>query len=391
MQHPMRQMRASRWEGPSLPLTAGAYVAWIAMSLDPLRDAFNHHISWTLGTVAGIVGLLAVPVLFTTAHFRRPNTHHTLRTHVFLMLQLCAALLAFCGLNYALNYIQLAGLLVIVGAQFGGVYGARKAYALLLAANLVVLVSIYSRLNVSSLLAVILGYGSLQAFAVATVSYAKQAFEARDTVVLTNSELLATRQLLLESARGEERLRLSRELHDVVGHKLTALKLQLRLCMRDGTPAGSSTLGECMRLSDELLNDVRGVVSALRVADGIDLHQSLAALVPSVPRPHVRLELAKDALVPRVEQAHTFLRCAQEGLTNALRHSGAENIILRLTRSNAGIALSVEDDGDAQSPPRWGNGLKGMQERLSQLGGTLEVATEAGSGLKLRAWLPQLD
>ncbi len=183
-----------------------------------------------------------------------------------------------------------------------------------------------------------IGYGSLQAFAATALSYAKQAVQARDMTMLTNSELLATRQLLLESARGEERLRLSRELHDVVGHKLTALKLQLRLCVRDATSPTRESLSECMRLSDELLTDVRGVVSTLRAADGIDLHQSLAALVPAIPRPRVRLELAGDALVPRVEQAETLLRCAQEGLTNALRHSGAENITLRLAHSDTGIA-----------------------------------------------------
>jgi signal transduction histidine kinase len=196
----------------------------------------------------------------------------------------------------------------------------------------------------------------------------------------------------LPCARGEERLRLSRELHDVVGHKLTALKLQLRLCVRDAASPIRDSLSECMRLSDELLTDVRGVVSTLRVSDGIDLHQSLAALVPAIPRPHVRLELAEDARVPRVEQAETFLRCAQEGLTNALRHSGAENITLRLTRADAGITLSIEDDGHPQSAPQWGNGLKGMHERLTQLGGTLNVSTAAdGRGLKLRAWLPQPD
>lgn len=374
-----------------MPLTIGAYVAWIAMALDPLRDALNGRILWSAWTVAGLIGLLAVPLLFTTANFRKPNSPRTPLMHALMVLQLAAALLAFCGLNYALHYIELAALLVIVGAQLGGIYGSRNAFLFLLAANLVVLASLYSRVSFDSLLAVMLGYGSLQAFAVATISYAKQAVEARDIAMLTSAELLATRQLLLESARGEERLRLSRDLHDAVGHKLTALKLQLRLCLRDAVPPAGNELRECMRLSDELLNDVRGVVSALRVADGIDLHQSLTALVPAIPRPRVRLELADDARVPRVEQAQTFLRCAQEGLTNALRHSGAENITLRLTRSNSGIALSVEDDGDAQTLPRWGNGLNGMQERLAQLGGTLEVATAAGSGLKLRAWLPQLD
>ena len=387
MNYPWRQMRAWRWTGPSIPLSVAAYLAWGAVALGPFREALQGRLPHTGWSVAGLAGLVAVPVLFTATNFRRSDTPRTPLRHVLMMLQACAALLACWGLKY----IELAALLVIVAAQIGGAYRPRTALLLLLAVNLVYLASLFSWLRPEAIWTVMIGYGSLQAFAATSLSYAKQAVEARDIAMLTTSELLATRQLLLESARGEERLRLSRELHDVVGHKLTALKLQLRLCTRDAAPPARESLNECMRLSDELLTDVRGVVSTLRVADGIDLHQSLAALVPAVPRPRVILELADDARVPRVEQAETFLRCAQEGLTNALRHSGAENITLRLTRSDTGIALSIEDDGRAQASPRWGNGLKGMQERLTQLGGTLEVATAEGSGLKVRAWLPQLD
>jgi signal transduction histidine kinase len=387
MNHPWRQMQAWRWTGPSIPLTVAAYLAWAAVALAPLADAVSGRLSLTGWSVAGLVSLIAVPVLFTFANFSRPEQARTRTRHALMLLQACAAVLACWGLKY----IPLAALLVIVAAQFGGVYRPRTTFLLLLVANLAFLASLVSWLDVESILTVMIGYGSLEAFAAAAMSYAKQAVAARDIAMLTTSELLATRQLLLESARGEERLRLSRELHDVVGHKLTALKMQLRLGMRDAASPTRESLSECMRLSDELLTDVRGVVSTLRAADGIDLHQSLAALVPAIPRPHVRLELADDARVPRVEQAETFLRCAQEGLTNALRHSGAENITLRLTRSDTGIALSIEDDGHAQASPRWGNGLKGMQERLNQLGGTLEVAAAEGRGLKVRAWLPQLD
>lgn len=378
-------MHAWRWTGPSIPLTFAAYLAWTAVALSPLREVFYGRLSLTPWSTAGLVALIAVPILFTVTNFRRTDTPSTPLIHALLLLQAGAALLA-C---WTLHYVELAALLVIVAAQFGGIYKPRTALVLLLGVNLVFFVSLVSWLSIDTIWTVMIGYGSLQAFAAAALSYAKQAVHARDITMLTNSELLATRQLLLESARGEERLRLSRELHDVVGHKLTALKLQLRLSMRDAASPTRETLSECMRLSDELLTDVRGVVSTLRAADGIDLHQSLVALVPAIPRPRVKLDLAEDALVPRVEQAEALLRCAQEGLTNALRHSGAENITLRLTRSDTGIALSIEDDGHAQAPPQWGNGLKGMQERLAQLGGTLEVVAAEGGGLRVRAWLPQ--
>jgi len=212
--------------------------------------------------------------------------------------------------------------------------------------------------------------------------------QARDELLLINAELRATRKLLLESARSEERLRLSRELHDVVGHTLTALKLQLRLCVRAAPMDGA--LVECVRLSDELLANVRGVVGALRVDDGIDLHDALRALVPQLPRPQIRLEIGADARVPGVEQAQALLRCAQEGLTNALRHSGAEHITLRLVRADGGVSLSIEDDGQAQAEPIWGNGLNGMQERLQGLGGALRVEMRGSrQGLRVCAFLPQ--
>lgn len=387
MNYPWRQTRAWRWAGPSVPLTVAVYVAWAAVALAPLSDAFHGRLPLSGRSVAGILGLFAVPIVYIVSNLRRLDVPWTRTTHALLLLQACAALVACWGLRY----ISLAALLVIVAARFGAAYRPRTAFLLVLAMNLIFLLSLVSWLDAESIWAVLVGYGSLQAFAAVTMAYARQAVDAREIAMLTNAELLATRQLLLESARGEERLRLSRELHDVVGHKLTALKLQLRLSLRDAASPTRDSLNECMRLSDELLTDVRGVVSTLRAADGIDLHQSLAALVPAVPQPHVRLELADDARVSRVEQAETLLRCAQEGLTNALRHSGAENIVVRLTHSDTAITLSIEDDGHAQAPPRWGNGLKGMQERLAQLGGTLDVSTAEGGGLKLRASLPQLD
>jgi signal transduction histidine kinase len=103
----------------------------------------------------------------------------------------------------------------------------------------------------------------------------------------------------------------------------------------------------------------------------------------------VRLDLAPGARAAGLAQAQALLRCAQEGLTNALRHSGAAHIAIRLAADGAGIALSVEDDGQAQHAPAPGNGLRGMRERLEALGGRLEIGVEQGGGLRLRAWLPQ--
>ncbi|HWY24260.1 MAG TPA: histidine kinase, partial [Nevskia sp.] len=275
-----------------------------------------------------------------------------------------------------------------VAAQLAVVYSPRATLLSLLLINLSLAWLLALRWNWEDVLTGLLAYCGFQAFAALTLAYAKRAELARDEAQRINAELLATRRLLLESTRGEERLRLSRELHDVVGHKLTALKLQLRLQARQGA-APDPALAECERLADELLADVRGVVGTLRRHDGIDLEQALAALVPALPRPRVRLELAPEARAAGLEQAQALLRCAQEGLTNALRHSGAEHIIIRLAAEGPGIVLSVEDDGHTQAAPQPGNGLRGMRERLETLGGRLELGIRDGGGLRLRAWLPR--
>jgi signal transduction histidine kinase len=145
---------------------------------------------------------------------------------------------------------------------------------------------------------------------------------------------------------------------------------------------------ECLRLSDELLADIRGVVDTLRAHDGIDLHAALTALAPALPRPRLRLELAADARVSGLNPAQALLRCTQEGLTNALRHSSAENLVLRLMSTAQGVELQIEDDGRATMVPVFGNGLNGMRERLAALGGGLDIEIVDGGGLRLRARLP---
>ncbi|WP_295685890.1 histidine kinase, partial [uncultured Nevskia sp.] len=240
----------------------------------------------------------------------------------------------------------------------------------------------------ASAIPALLSYLGFQAFAALTTTYARRAEEARDALRAINAELLATRQLLLESARGEERLRLSRELHDVAGHKLTALKLQLRMIEREVAEPQRAVVGDCMRLSDELLADVRGVVDTLRAHDGIDLHAALRALAPSLSRPVLRFELDAAARPATLDQAQALLRVAQEALTNALRHAGCATIVLRLQRHEQGIELQIEDDGRAQSLPEEGNGLHGMRERLAALGGALSIAVRPEGGLRLSVQLP---
>ncbi|MFI4983246.1 MAG: sensor histidine kinase, partial [Nevskiales bacterium] len=336
-------LRANHWSGPFAPLSLAVYVTWIAVALQPWLDWQHGRLHWSGLTAAGLLGMIAVPVLYILrSRCGPPESDADLsRLRILVLLQIPAALLA-C---YAFGGGTMPILLIVIAGQVSVLYPLRAALGLMLLANVSLLIMLQQRWGWTDAAASMVSYGAFQTFAAMMTAYARSAEESRDVAVRINSELLATRRLLLESTRSEERLRLSRELHDVVGHKLTALKLQLRLQARQGGEVSVQTIAECERLADELLTDVRGVVSTLREHDGVDLQQALAALVPALPYPRVRLELAPEARASGVAQAQALLRCAQEGLTNALRHSGAAQIVIRLAADSAGITLSVEDDG----------------------------------------------
>jgi len=378
---------AGPWNAPLAPLSLAAYITWLAVALNPISEVIRGRLRLDdPATLLGLVGLFAQLALFIAR--ARCLNNDSQRIRLLVLAQSVAALVAIRCLP---NSDSIAVLLIIVAAQLSAVFTSRAALLWILLNNVFFAGLLMTRGHLISSLPTLFSIIGFQAFAALTTTYARRAENARDALGSINAELLATRRLLLESARGEERLRLSRELHDVAGHKLTALKLQLRMAERDIPEGQRPVLADCVRLADELLADVRGMVDTLRAHDGIDLHAALAALVPSLLRPTVRLELAPEARVPRLDQAQALLRCAQEGLTNALRHSNAANVVLRLSASGQEIELQIEDDGQASALPVFGNGLTGMRERLAGLGGRLVIDLLDAGGLRLRVLLPLHD
>jgi signal transduction histidine kinase len=232
-------------------------------------------------------------------------------------------------------------------------------------------------------------YIGFQIFAAVAAHAVRRASETADELRQVNAHLLATRSLLAESARDGERLRLSRELHDVSGHKLTALKLNLAVMANDTALSNHKELATARSLVDELLREIRGVVAQLRTHDGIDLREAMTRLAEPLPFSHVHVQVDDDARVDDAECAATLVRLAQEGLTNAAKHASPQNVWLKLTRDRDSVQLVVEDDGHLSNPVRPGHGLIGMRERVAALGGELEIGTGTLGGLRLCARLPR--
>src|ERR671919_1026575 len=178
-----------------------------------------------------------------------------------------------------------------------------------------------------------------------------------------------------------ERERLSRELHDTLGHHLTALSLNLEaarhLAADDRT---REQVERAQSVTSLLLRDVRGVVSALRGEDPIGLADALRILVDAVPEPRIHLQVADDLPVTDPLRAQTVLRCVQEIITNAVRQAHAANLWIELSRSDSGLRITASDDGRGANEIRPGHGLLGMRERVEAVGGHLDIQSEVTRG-----------
>jgi signal transduction histidine kinase len=197
------------------------------------------------------------------------------------------------------------------------------------------------------------------------------------------ARLAATGELRLENSRLEERLRISRELHDRLGHHLTALNLNLEIAGRS-----AEALVAARAVGKSLLAEVREAVAELREPERLDVCDALRTLALELPAPRIHLDAPRSLPLRDPAGALAVLRCAQEIVTNSVRHAQAENLWLKLEEQGGTLELSARDDGRGAAALQPGNGLRGMRERLERAGGTLLIRTAPGEGFSLRATLP---
>jgi len=222
-----------------------------------------------------------------------------------------------------------------------------------------------------------------------TSTVASQQAEQREAQRRLNSELRATRALLAESTRIAERMRIARDLHDLVGHHLTALSLNLEVASHLVNDKAAAHVSKAQNTARVLLADVRDVVSQLRQDDAIDLTQALRSLTEGVPGLNVHVVMPPRFSVEDPIRAQVLLRCAQEIITNTARHAGARNLWLNFAYAGESlIGLHARDDGRGTGQLQPGNGLSGMRERLVEFGGSLALDSAPGRGFALTVRLP---
>jgi signal transduction histidine kinase len=205
----------------------------------------------------------------------------------------------------------------------------------------------------------------------------------------------------LVAAQEEERRNLSRELHDHVAQVLTALRMELGRIERT-RPGDDSRIGaavtECRQLIDQMFRTVRDLALGLRpsMLDDLGLQPALEWLARDV-RHRYGVDAALDAsgdleTLPDRYRTCVF-RVVQEALTNCVRHSQARAIHVSVTGHDDWLAIAVHDDGIGfdQARRRSGLGLRGIDERVKELGGTMKISGKAGEGTTLQIRLPLTD
>jgi signal transduction histidine kinase len=200
----------------------------------------------------------------------------------------------------------------------------------------------------------------------------------------------------------EERLRIARELHDVVSHSISTINVQAGVAahvMGERPEHAREALLAIKQTSKETLRELRGILQVLRQVDEVEPRGP----APGLAQLDILVKTASEAgvptktsilgtarpLPPAIDLA--AYRIIQESLTNVVRHAGRASAEVTLAYEPSRIVIDVSDDGRGPIPGKSnasGHGIAGIRERVSAAGGGMEVGQRAGGGFSLRAWLP---
>lgn len=212
-----------------------------------------------------------------------------------------------------------------------------------------------------------------------------------------HARTLAAEQRMEEEGRRratEERLRIARELHDVLGHHLSLINVQAGAALHRPDPTRSEqALTTIKQTSKEMLRELRTTLGVLRQegeaptapTPGLDRLGELVTMAGQSGL-EIRTELAETGPLPADVDLAAY-RIVQEALTNVTRHAGATTAVIRVRPDRDDVLVEIEDDGTgAPGPP--GNGILGMGERARALGGSLTTGPRPDGGFRVCARLP---
>jgi signal transduction histidine kinase len=362
-------------------LTAAGLVTWVASGVPSALAVAGGRLTGA-GAIAWLVAFAAFGIAFSLICFA-PWRGLRFRRALVLTQAVAGVVMVLVSRD------GIAGAtLVVAAAQLAGLVPSRVAAVWIGLQSAVIAARFWSLDGPVDAFVVGGAYLGFQMFAMATSTLEHGERTAREQLARANAELHATRALLAEDSRVAERLRISRDLHDTLGHHLTALSLQLEVASRLASGRAADRVAEAHAITRLLLGDVRDVVSRLRESSHFDLAAAIRSLADAATGLQVHVDAA-DVTIDDPLQAHAILRCVQEVITNAMRHAQARNLWISVQRRDDGIVLTARDDGRGVDAVMSGNGLRGMRERFEELSGRVDFSSRPGAGFEVQAFVPK--
>lgn len=375
-----RRYNASMVRGERMLTTAGLLV-WVAVGIPVFTAAWppTEALEWWR-----VAAWAAFGVSFAACMTGTLGRAHVPR--LWVGLQTCAALVLFWATPRAAD-LELA-LLVVIAGQLTAFIEPLPATAWAVAQTVVAAVIASRARGAVEVVIMHTSFFAFQLFALGAMLLATSERRARASLARANAELQALHLVLEHESRQAERLRIARELHDSLGHGLTAMALELEAARHHANPDAKPHVDRAQLVSKTLLAEVRDVVSSMRGGAAIDVTTALRALAEHSQQLSIELSLPPSLAVEDTSVAHAVVRAVQEAITNARRHAGASLVRVTITARDGALQLEVRDNGRGAATLGRGLGLQGMRERFEQLGGAFDIRTAPGQGFTIAASVP---
>ncbi|UNZ21720.1 sensor histidine kinase [Streptomyces sp. 891-h] len=372
---------ADSTETPRQKWSKAAMIAvWLVFLGGAVRDLWSGDYSHRTVALAatGLAAFLAVYCSLVFRHTRRPLPQRL----VYSMLAVLFALALALSMSMSQEWLVL---FVYISVASGAVLPVRFAIP-------AVVVCVLAMALVGTDFGELPWWNEWTSFVIPSLLGGFALMSARQTV-RTMRELRQARAAVAQLAANEERLRLARDLHDLLGHSLSVITLKSELAGRM-LPAhperAAEQVADIERVSRQALVDVREAVSDYRRPT---LAVELAGARTALDSAGIAADLPQEppAVRPEPEQEGALAWALREAVTNVVRHSGAARCTVTLDASREGsLALTVTDDGKGPSGAGEGNGLSGLRERLALVDGALSTSAGVEGGFTLRATVPSV-
>lgn len=363
----------------------GALIPWLLMVLGPGTDVVKSEVQAPWLAASGLIVFCVLYVSTIKAAFSA-----RLRTGrlPYVLLGALAAVTLSLSIGYGGNFMLL---FVLVSLCAGSVSRSRRGLGLLL-------------MPLSAAAGTVSGLHHEGFWSTASLSYGTFLSGLVVSVIITLfhavDQLKRTRQELARNAVAEERLRFSRDLHDLLGHTLSVVVVKAEAARRlapRNLDAALTQVGDIESVGRQALTEIREAVTGYREGSlSTELDRARSALAASDIE--VVLQESGPPLPPQTEALLGWV--VREGVTNVVRHSGATRTRIELRSGDGQAHLTITDNGRGPAAPlpsgatatlrstRTGTGLRGLTERLAAAGGSLTSGPAPAGGFRVAAVLP---